>query len=86
MILTIQQRGDSDAYTHCPRCNIKFDEAAHNKVHDHDHMTVTTSLSNFVASSATKATQVKNFKNYDAYHLIKYVIDKFEHWKLSIIA
>ena len=37
--LTAQQQKDFETCTHCPRCDTKFDEAAHKKVRDHDHIT-----------------------------------------------
>jgi len=92
MNLTIQQQRDFDSCTHCPRCNIKFNETIYKKVRDHDHITgkFRSALchkcnSKLHVSRRTLPVIFHNFKNYDAHQLIKHGLSKFKHWQLDII-
>ena len=91
IILTTQQQQDFDTCTHCPKCNIKFDNN-HKKVRDHCHITgkFRSALchkcnSNFYLTRRTLPVIFHNFKCYDAHQIIKHGLGKFKHWELRII-
>ena len=91
MDITVQEQKDFDACTHCPRCKAKFDDK-HKKVRDHCHITgkfrsaLCHSCNSKLYISRRKLTVVfHNFKCYDAHQIIKHGLDKFTHWKLSVI-
>ena len=92
MNITTQQQKDFDACTHCPRCQTKFNDDKYKKVRDHCHITgkfrsaLCHSCNIKLYLSRRKLPVIfHNFKCYDAHQIIKYGLDKFKHWQLSII-
>ena len=92
MILTIQQENEFNSTTHCPRCNIQFDEEKHCKVKEHNHINgefrsalCRTCNLKLYLSRRTLPVIFHNFKCYDAHQIIKHGLGKFKHWQLSVI-
>ena len=92
MIITPQQQIDFNSSTTCPKCKTQFTDR-NRKVRNHDH--ITGQFMGPLCHRCNAQLSLKrnilpvifhNLKNYDSHLIIKHGIEKFKHWKLSVIA